>query len=118
MRVHLDRIFATILLSATLLAGAANIVAAPLTPQNLTGVENGASFLGISCTYRGVYLEESDALSCVGRPRHVKRPGYWYPGYSVSCYWYPDRPDCDWRYGWHWYPGHSPYSAWLSDPRR
>jgi hypothetical protein len=36
----------------------------------------------------------------------------------VSCYWYPDRPDCDWRYGWHWYPGHSPYSAWLSDPRR
>jgi hypothetical protein len=71
MRVHLDTILVTTL-SATLLAGAANVVAAPLTPQKLAGVDNGESFLGISCTYQGVYLEEGNALSCVGRPRQTR----------------------------------------------
>ncbi len=40
------------------------------------------------------------------RARACEAMGYWYQGYSVACYWYPNRPECDWRYGWHWYPGY------------
>ncbi len=49
----------------------------------------------------------SKRSSCDGYlPYQVNRVcGYWYEGYSIACYWYPNRSDCDWRYGWHWYPG-------------
>jgi hypothetical protein len=40
------------------------------------------------------YMPYEDTRAC----------GYWYQGYSVACYWYPNRADCDWRYGWHWRP--------------
>ncbi len=54
---------------------------------------------------RGHFLDYGNEQACA-RARDCEAVGYWYQGYSVACYWYPNRPDCDWRYGWHWYPGY------------
>ena len=65
----------------------------------------------VSCRVRNGYLNNSHVpANCI--PRHPGNIGYWYLGYSVNCYWFPNRPDCNWQYGWHWYPGYRVFGAW------
>jgi hypothetical protein len=113
MRGRLNAILATGL--SAMVQAPASVGAMPASAWEFAGAEQRLSVVEVSCKQG---TPDGHAFSCAGRHRHAQQHGYWYLGYSVNCYWYPDRPDCDWRYGWHWYPGYSPYSAWLADPRR